>query len=78
MIIKCLVIYFLRFLEFYLAFFLHLSEQYFTLSQFLAQDFRHVIGRWQTTQILLGKLTLLPLKICFDNWSDDCSLATLK
>ena len=38
------------------------SEQYFTSSQFLAQLLRHVISRPQVTQILLGKLALLPLK----------------
>jgi hypothetical protein len=36
------------------------SEQYFTLSQFLAQDFRQVIGRLQTAQGLEGKDCLLP------------------
>jgi len=36
------------------------SEQYFTLSQFLAQDFRQVIGRLQTEQGLEGKDCLLP------------------
>ena len=41
----------------------HLSEQYFTSSQFLAQLLRHVISRLQTVQILLGKLDLLPLKV---------------
>ena len=41
----------------------HLSEQYFTSSQFLAHALRQVISRWHTTQILLGKLDLLPLKV---------------
>jgi hypothetical protein len=31
------------------------------LSQFLAQDLRQVITRWQCSQILLGKKDLLPL-----------------
>jgi len=41
----------------YLAdFFLrHASEQYKTLSQFLAQDLRHVMARPQAAQGLLGK-----------------------
>ncbi len=39
----------------------HASEQYFTLSQFLAHDFRHVIGFSHTQQSLNGKLLLLPL-----------------
>ena len=38
------------------------SEQYFTSAQFLAQLLRQVISRPQVTQILLGKLALLPLK----------------
>jgi 3-phenylpropionate/cinnamic acid dioxygenase small subunit len=38
------------------------SEQYFTLSQFLAQDFRQVIGRPQTAQDLEGRDCLLPRK----------------
>ena len=41
----------------------HLSEQYFTSSQFFAQLLRHVIARWHTTQILLAKLDLLPLNV---------------
>ena len=36
-------------------------EQYLMLSQFLAQDLRQVISRWQCSQILLGKKDLLPL-----------------
>jgi hypothetical protein len=44
-----------------LAFFRQAPEQYFTSAQFLAQALRHVISRWHTTQILLGKLLLLPL-----------------
>jgi hypothetical protein len=43
-------------------FFLQASEQYFTSSQFLAQDFLQVISFLQTTQILLGRKDLLPLK----------------
>jgi hypothetical protein len=31
------------------------SEQYFTLSQFFAQAFRHVISRPQTLHGLLGR-----------------------
>ena len=41
----------------------HLTEQYFTSSQFLAHALRQVISRLQTTQTLLGKLDLLPLKV---------------
>ena len=37
------------------AFLRQASEQYLIDSQFLAQDFRQVIVRLQTTQILLGK-----------------------
>jgi hypothetical protein len=37
------------------AFLRQASEQYLIESQFLAQDFRQVIARLQTTQILLGK-----------------------
>jgi len=36
------------------------SEQYFTSSQFLAQDFRQVMGRPQALQGLLGRKLLLP------------------
>ncbi len=43
----------------------HLSEQYFTSSQFLAQDFRQVMSRPHTVQGLLGRLCLLPLKVVF-------------
>lgn len=39
------------------------SEQYLIESQFFAQDFRQVIARLQTTQILLGKYPLFPLKV---------------
>lgn len=38
------------------------SEQYFTSSQFFAQDLRHVISLPQTKQTLVGKNDLLPLK----------------
>jgi hypothetical protein len=38
------------------------SEQYFTLSQFLAQALRQVISRPQTVQGLLGRKLLLPRK----------------
>jgi acetoin utilization deacetylase AcuC-like enzyme len=38
------------------------SEQYFTSSQFLAQDLRQVISLPQTTQVLLGRNDLFPLK----------------
>jgi hypothetical protein len=41
--------------------FLQASEQYFTASQFLAHDLRHVISRPQTRQGLLGKFCLFPL-----------------
>jgi len=41
--------------------FLQASEQYLTSSQFLAQLFRHTMGFWQTTQVLLGKEDLFPL-----------------
>ena len=44
------------------AFFLQASEQYLTVSQFLAHDFLQVISFLQTTQILLGRKLLLPLK----------------
>jgi hypothetical protein len=33
----------------------HLSEQYFTSSQFFSHFFRHVNGRLQTMQILVGR-----------------------
>lgn len=36
------------------------SEQYFTLSQFLAQDFRHDIGRRHAAQGFVGNDCLLP------------------
>lgn len=36
------------------------SEQYFTSSQFLAQDFRQVIVRPHMLQSLLGRKLLLP------------------
>ena len=49
--------------DFYLAVFLHFSEQYLTSSQFLSQALRHVISRAQTTQVLLGKVDLLPLNV---------------
>ena len=39
----------------------HALEQYLTESQFLAQDLRQLISRWQCSQILLGKKDLLPL-----------------
>ena len=41
---------------------LQASEQYFTDSQFLAQDFLQTISFLQTTQSLLGKKLLFPLK----------------
>ncbi len=41
----------------------HLSEQYYTSSQFLAHALRQVISRWQIEQTLLGKPDLLPLKV---------------
>jgi len=47
-------------------FFLHASEQYFTSSQFLAQDFLQVISFLQTKQVLLGRNDLLPLKLVLD------------
>jgi len=40
----------------------HLSLQYSTLSQFLAQLFRQVMGRAQTRQGFCGKSCLFPLK----------------
>jgi hypothetical protein len=56
--------YFFRFCqEVFLA--LQASEQYLIDSQFLAQDFRHVISFLQTTQILLGKKLLFPLNDAF-------------
>jgi len=45
------------------ALFLQASEQYFTDSQFFSQDFLQVISLLQTTQSLLGKKLLLPLKL---------------
>jgi glutathione peroxidase len=39
----------------------HLSEQYLTSSQLLRQRLRHVMGRPQATQGLLGSADLLPL-----------------
>jgi hypothetical protein len=41
------------------------SEQYKTLSQFLAHAFRQVMVRLQTAQGLLGRYCLLPLKSFF-------------
>lgn len=42
-----------------------MSEQYLTSSQFLAQALRQVISRPHTTQVLLGRLDLLPLnEVC--------------
>jgi hypothetical protein len=38
------------------------SEQTFTSSQFFAQALRQLMGRPQTTQGLLGRWALLPLK----------------
>jgi hypothetical protein len=46
--------------------FLQASEQYFTASQFLAHDLRHVISRPQAWQGLLGKLCLFPLNETLD------------
>jgi hypothetical protein len=40
----------------------HLSEQYFTCSQFFAHALRHVIARPHATHCFDGKLDLLPLK----------------
>jgi hypothetical protein len=40
---------------------LQASEQYFTDSQFFAQDFLQVISFLQTTQIFDGREILLPL-----------------
>ncbi len=40
----------------------HASEQYFTSSQFFAQDLRQVISLPQTKQTLEGKNALFPLK----------------
>jgi hypothetical protein len=45
--------------------FLQASEQYFTDSQFLAQDFLQVISFLHVTQILVGKKLLLPLNDSF-------------
>ena len=42
--------------------FLQATEQYLTDSQFMAHDFLQVISFLQTTQILLGRELLLPLK----------------
>ena len=44
---------------------LQASEQYFTDSQFFAQDFLQVISFLQTTQIFEGKELLLPLNDVF-------------
>jgi hypothetical protein len=41
----------------------HLSEQYLISAQFFAQDFRQVMLKPHCTQILLGKLILLPLNV---------------
>ena len=41
------------------------SEQYLTSSQFFAQALRQLMGRPQTTQGLLGRWALLPLKSLF-------------
>jgi len=41
----------------------HLSEQYLTASQFLAQDLRHAMLRPQHAHILPGKCALLPLNV---------------
>jgi hypothetical protein len=38
----------------------HASEQYFTLSQFLAHAFRQTMARPQAWQGLLGRKDLLP------------------
>jgi len=43
--------------------FLQASEQYFTSSQFFAQDFLHTISLLHTRQVLLGKVLLFPLKV---------------
>ena len=44
------------------AFLRQASEQYLTDSQFLAHDFLQVISFLQTTQVLLGRKLLFPLK----------------
>jgi hypothetical protein len=44
---------------------LQASEQYFTDSQFFAQDFLHVISFLQTAQIFDGRELLLPLNDVF-------------
>jgi hypothetical protein len=43
----------------------HLSEQYFTASQFLAHALRHTMGRPQDWQIFCGSDDLLPLNCVF-------------
>ncbi len=43
------------------------SEQYFTSSQFLAQDLRQVISLPQVTHSLLGKKDLFPLNPDFSD-----------
>lgn len=51
---------------FYDVFFaLQASEQYFTDSQFFAQDFLQIISFLQTTQIFDGRKLLLPLNDVF-------------
>ena len=47
------------------------SEQYLIDSQFFSHDFRQVISLLQTTQILLGKKDLFPLKAVFMGFIDD-------
>ena len=44
---------------------LQASEQYFTDSQFFAQDFLQIISFLQTTQIFDGRKLLLPLNDVF-------------
>ena len=54
------------------------SEQYLIDSQFFSHDFRQVISLLQTTQILLGKKDLFPLKedfIALTGYSDYLKLA---
>ena len=45
--------------------FLHLSEQYLTLSQFFAQDLRHSIGLLHCSHILVGRFPFFLFVLLF-------------
>ena len=61
-----------RYLLRYDVFFaLQASEQYFTESQFFAQDFLQVISFLQTTQIFDGRALLFPLNDFFSIFFKD-------